>query len=236
MHSTLISQVSVGWGRAYERALWWRMNRWRYSEDAILHVRLEQTLNLRESYIRTREGYYIIKRLKSLWLIFLLVGAGLACNLSTGVPTPTQSSDVVNQTPSIVPPITVVVRHTPTLIGVPGLQQPTTIPVTSVPALGASCQVYTTYSGVKPENKLSMRESPNSTATQVYRVPNFAEVLLVPNSTEVEAEGYHWLNVMYIDAAGIRYWGWIARDSYAINGVRDPSIATLRSTGRQADC
>lgn len=164
----------------------------------------------------------------------MLVGAGLACNLSTGVPTPTPLSDV-SPIPSIVPPITVVVRHTPTLIGVPGLQ-PTTLPVTSVPALGVGCQVYTTYSGVKAENKLSLRESPNSTATQVYRVPNFAEVLLVPDSTEIEAEGYHWLNVMYVDAAGIRYWGWIARDSYAINGVRDPSIATLRPTGRQADC
>ncbi|MCA9896254.1 MAG: hypothetical protein KC615_24890, partial [Anaerolineae bacterium] len=191
----------------------------------------------RERYIHTKNGRYRIKHLGSIWLILLIVFAGMACNLAVGsaptaVPTIAPS---LGETPTLAPPITIVVRGTPTLITLPGSQS-TTVPVTSVPALGTQCQVYTTYSGVKAENKLSLRSGPSASATQIYRVPNFAEVLLVPNSSEIEADGYHWLNVIYVAPAGTRYQGWMARDSFAVNGLRDPSIATLQSTGRQAAC
>ncbi|MBK8025814.1 MAG: hypothetical protein IPK19_31600 [Chloroflexi bacterium] len=108
--------------------------------------------------------------------------------------------------------------------------------MTSVPILGALCPVYTTYSGARSDNKLSLRSAPSAGATQVFRVPNQVEVLLVPGSSEVEADGYHWLNVIYVESAQTRYVGWIARDSYQLNGVRDPSIATLRPAGTQSPC
>jgi hypothetical protein len=98
------------------------------------------------------------------------------------------------------------------------------------------CAVYLTYSGVRSDNKLSLRSAPSAEATQVFRVPNNVEVLLIPDSIETQAEGYHWLNVIYAASPLLRYQGWIARDSFETNGVRDPSIATLRPTGRQAAC
>jgi hypothetical protein len=127
----------------------------------------------------------------------------------------------------------VVVR--PTLLPLPGLPV-NTAPVTSVPLLGGLCEVYSTYSGVRPDNKLSMRSAPSAAAPQIFRVPNFIQVLRVPNSQEVEAEGYHWLNVIYVDTPDMRYIGWIARDSFETNGQRDISIATLRPEGTQSPC
>ena len=60
-------------------------------------------------------------------------------------------------------------------------------------------------------------------------------LLLIPNTGEMEGDGYHWLNVLY-EANGIRCIGWMARDSFSTNGQRDPSIATLRHAGTQAAC
>ncbi len=114
--------------------------------------------------------------------------------------------------------------------------QPTLIPVTSVPPLGTLCQIYTTYSGVDPRNSLSLRTSASVSAPQVFRVPTNQNVFLVPGSGEIEADGYHWLNVIYVQSPQMRYQGWMARDSFSTNGVRDPSIATLRLVNAQAGC
>jgi hypothetical protein len=123
----------------------------------------------------------------------------------------------------------------PTLPPLPG-RLATDVVVTSQPGLGTVCDVYTTYSGARTDNKLSLRSAPSLEATQLYRVPNNADVLRVPGSSEIEAESYHWLNVIYEESPQMRIQGWIARDSYAVNGQRDLSIATLRPTGTQAAC
>ena len=123
----------------------------------------------------------------------------------------------------------------PTLLPLPNLPA-TSVIVTSVPPLDDYCQLYVTYSGVRADNKLSLRSEPSTTALQLFRVPNNAQVLLVPGSREIEAEGYHWLNAIYVESPQMRYQGWIARDSYEVNGVRDPSIATLRPSGTQLPC
>ncbi len=114
--------------------------------------------------------------------------------------------------------------------------QPTLIPVTSAPPLGSLCQIYTTYSGVDPRNNLSLRTSASISAPQVFRVPTNQNVFLVPGSGEIEADGYHWLNVIYVQSPQMRYQGWMARDSFSKNGVRDPSIPTLRLVNAQAGC
>jgi hypothetical protein len=114
--------------------------------------------------------------------------------------------------------------------------QPTLIPVTSAPALGTLCQIYTTYSGADLRNSLSLRASASVNAPQVFRVPTNQNVFLVPGSGEIEADGYHWLNIIYVESPQMRYQGWMARDSFSTNGVRDPSIATLRLVNAQAGC
>lgn len=116
---------------------------------------------------------------------------------------------------------------------------PTPLPAlgsSSNPALGTVCDVFTTYSGTDPRNVLSMRAEPSANATLVIRVPTNNPVYRVPDSQEVEAEGFRWLNVIYVDPSQNRYTGWIARDSYIQSGVRNPSISTLRPTGQQAPC
>ena len=170
--------------------------------------------------------------------ICLLILICSACNLSAAPPTPLptvtqQSTFLVTATPDVVDATPVVGR--PTLLPLPGLPQ-TAIPVTSVPLLNATCQVYTTYAGQRADNKLSLRAEPRTEAIQLFRVPNNIEVYLVPGSQEIEADGYHWLNVIYADSPQARYIGWVARDSFEVNGVRDLSIATLRRTARQAAC
>jgi hypothetical protein len=130
----------------------------------------------------------------------------------------------------------------PTLLPLPGILPTGITPIrggtqtaASTPLPGGLCEVYATYSGSDPDNKLSMRAEPSADAAQVFRVPNFAPVYRVAGSSEVEAEGYHWLNVIYLEG-GTRYVGWIARDSFQTNGVRDPSISTLRITGQPMPC
>lgn len=150
-----------------------------------------------------------------------------SCNLSDDPPITVQ------------PPTEVVSTQAP--IPSPALTSlgPTPLPAlgsTNSPALGTQCQVYRTYSGTDPRNVLSLRAEPSTEATQVFRVPTNTQVYRVPDSQEVEAEGYHWLNVIYVDPAQNRYQGWMARDSYIVRGVRDPSIATLIPTGQQAAC
>jgi len=113
--------------------------------------------------------------------------------------------------------------------------QPSLVPVTSVPLLNASCQTYTTFSGADPRNSLSLRSSASITAPQVFRVPTNTQVLLVPGSQETEGDGYHWLNIIYVGKE-TRYVGWMARDSFSTNGVRDASVATLRPLGTTAAC
>ena len=179
--------------------------------------------------------------------MLMVVCAG--CNLSksevaalpTDVPAVTEEGTPrVTRTPIA---FGVGVTQLPTLLPLPGgggsvlaTPQPTLIPVTSVPLLGGTCQIYTTYSGVDPHNSLSLRISPSISAPQVFRVPTGTQVLLIPTSQETEGDGYHWLNVIYVDAFQTRYQGWMARDSFSTNGVRDPSIATLRPIGASAAC
>jgi hypothetical protein len=185
-------------------------------------------------------------------LIALLISAG--CNLSrtdiAALPTHTTSvTEGVTPRSTRTPiPFGVTVTNLPalpTLLPLPGddgagtvlaTPQPTLIPVTSVPPLGTVCQIYVTYSGVDPQNKLSLRISPSVSAPQVFRVPTDTNVLLVPTSQETEGDGYHWLNVIYLVTPVTRYQGWMARDSFSTNGVRDPSIATLRPLGATAPC
>ena len=117
-----------------------------------------------------------------------------------------------------------------------GTPQPTLMSVTSMPPLNSLCQIYTTYSGVDPRNNLSLRTTPSISGPQIFRVPTNQNVFLVPGSGEIEAEGYHWLNIIYVQSPQMRYQGWMARDSFSTNGVRDPSIATLRLVNAQAGC
>jgi len=161
-----------------------------------------------------------------------------ACNLSVSPPTPTPgvtqlSTFLVTATQDGIQSTPVVAR--PTRLPLPGLPE-TAIPVTSVPSLNATCQVYTTYSGVRSDNTLSLRADPTTEAVQLFRVPNNTEVYLVPGSQEADADGYHWLNVIYEASSQVRYIGWIARDSFEVNGVRDTSVATLRRTASQVPC
>lgn len=165
--------------------------------------------------------------MRRIGMAFGLVLLVSACNLTDEPPITVQ------------PPTEAVVTQAP--LPSPALTPlgPTPLPAlgsTNSPALGQQCQVYTTYSGTDPRNVLSLRSEPSANAVQVFRVPTNVSVYLVPGSQEVEAEGYHWLNVIYVDPAQNRYQGWMARDSYLQSGVRNPSIATLRPTGQQAAC
>lgn len=194
---------------------------------------------------------YAINRLSSPLRLSMIVGLVLmvcaGCNLSksddalatTEVPVATL---IVTERPTRTP-IAFGATERPTLLPLidtnidsGGTAQPTLIPVTSAPPLGGLCQIYTTYSGVDPRNNLSLRNSPSVSAPQIYRVPTNQNVFLVPGSGEIEADGYHWLNVIYAQSPQMRYQGWMARDSFAANGVRDPSIATLRLVNAQSAC
>lgn len=176
--------------------------------------------------------------------LLIITSTLLACNLSSQPPRlrPTSAPDLNVEIGGIAtatdepPPFSfVTLTSRPTLPPLPGLP-PTSPVVTSQPSLGATCDVYTTYSGVRADNVLSLRDGPSTEALQLYRVPNNAPVLRVPGSAEIEAEGYHWLNVIYEESPQQRIQGWIARDSFEVNGERDPSVATLRPTGSQAAC
>jgi hypothetical protein len=171
-------------------------------------------------------------------ILLLLILICSACNLSAAPPTPLPTETqpptfLVTATPDGVQPTPDINR--PTRLPLPGLPD-TGVPVTSAPLLNTTCQVYTTYSGARADNTLSLRSDPSTEAPQVFRVPNRIEVLRVPGSQEVEADGYHWLNVIYEESAQMRYIGWIARDSFEVNGVRDTSVATLRRTATHAPC
>ncbi len=184
-----------------------------------------------------------MKRATWIWII-ILVCAG--CNLNRADEVAVVATDMPDvtafPTASITrTPISFGLTELPTLLPLPGVdgtvstRQPTLVPVTSVPQFGSICQVYTTYSGADPRNSLSLRSAPNTTAAQVFRVPTNQQVLLIPNTGEVEGDGYHWLNVLYVDGS-MRYMGWMARDSFSTNGVRDPAVSTLRHAGTQAEC
>lgn len=172
-----------------------------------------------------------------MWLFALILITTAACNLSMSAPTstPAISATEVALSQATFTPIPTENTIRPTLLPLPGLPA-TNVPVTSVPLLGEQCAVYTTYSGTDPNNKLSLRAEPSVSATQIFRVPTDTQVLLLPGSTEVEAEDYHWLHVIYAASPQMRYQGWIARDSYSTGGVRNPSIATLRATGTFSAC
>lgn len=176
-----------------------------------------------------------------LFLILVIVLA--ACNLSNEPqrepPTDTAAPPTAEALPT--PALTPLASSMPGASGPEsGIPIVTTsqanTPVANSTPLGTTCAVYTTYSGVDAANVLSMRAEPSAGSAQVLRVPNNARVFLVPGAQEVEAEGYHWLNVIYVDLSQNRYVGWIARDSFLSGGVRDPSIATLRVTGERAPC
>jgi hypothetical protein len=165
----------------------------------------------------------MVKRFNAV-LVAVLVSA---CNLS---------SEAVTETP--VPATDEVVAATFVLPATATPAQPTLLAIgaTAAPNGERACQVYVTYSGSDPANKLSLRAEPRTSAPQLYRMPNNRRVYLIPESVEVEAEGYHWLNLVYFDESQTRYEGWATRDSYVRGGVRDPNISTLVSTGEQAPC
>lgn len=169
-------------------------------------------------------------------LLFIVLAAS-GCNLSTSGTLEATYTPRAEETLSSQPVQTATTFNLPTplpLSGSPAAATP--VPVTSVPLIEGNCRVYVTYSGAVASNKLSLRAEPSTDAVQLFRVPNNTQVLLVPGSAEILAEDYHWLNVIYTDSNTTRYQGWMARDSFAKDGVRDPSIATLRTTDQQAPC
>lgn len=168
-----------------------------------------------------------------LWLVMMIA----ACNLTTEAPiTPEPfATAVVSPSADVTPTSAVPVLTAIGPTALPGLPPPPLFNLTPGSS-GAGCAVYLTYSGSDPANLLSLRDQPSVSARQVLRVPNHTQVLLLPNSQEVEADGYHWLNVIYVDASQNRHEGWMARDSYSAGGVRNPSISTLRPTGQQSPC
>lgn len=190
--------------------------------------------------------YSSIQRIEWLLIsVMVLICAG--CNLNKAVEmTPTLDappSTLILTERATRTPISFGATTAPTLlplvdtsVDVLGTPQPTLFPVTSAPPLGTLCQVYTTYSGTDPRNNLSLRVNASVSAPQIFRVPTGQQVYLVPGSGEIEADGYHWLNVIYVQSPQMRYQGWMARDSFSANGVRDPSIATLRLMNAQAGC
>jgi hypothetical protein len=160
-------------------------------------------------------------------VLILLLAALTACNLTT-------------QRPTAIAPTAETLTEAPLETADP-LNLPTILPSLAPPPLllrdvSGGCNVYITYSGVDPNNKLSLRGEPNTSAVQLLKLPNNVQVYQLAGTQEVEAEGYHWLNIFYVDAQQVRYEGWAARDSFEQGGVRDPSIATLRATGQQAAC
>ncbi len=178
--------------------------------------------------------------MRKIGLLVLIIIVSVACNLTTDAPTrPPRFTDTPLPEATSTP-LPISNAAGPTILPIPGSAatsaRSTSVPVTSAANIGSQCEVYITYSGADPNNFLSLRSAPSATASQVFRVPNNTQVLLVPGSEEVEAEGYRWLNVIYVQSAQMRYQGWMARDSYARGGVRDPSIATLRQRGTQAAC
>jgi hypothetical protein len=155
------------------------------------------------------------------FLLLLLLTS--ACNLSTQRPiVPTVETPEAAETPT-------------------SPDQPTPLPTLAPPPVllrggGDGCPVYLTYSGVDPNNTLSLRARPSTSAEQLLRIPNNTRVYQLRGTQEVEAEGYHWLNIFYIDAEQARHEGWVARDSFETGGARNPAIATLRLTGEQIEC
>jgi hypothetical protein len=163
--------------------------------------------------------------------IILLSVALSACNLSTQ-----PLADAPTETAAIEAPIAAQPSVTPLTLNTNPTLAPPPIPDGATLPPGTLCQVYVTYSGSDPDNLLSLRAQPSATAKQVIKLPNRTNVFRVPNSQEMEAEGYHWLNIIYIDEAKNRFQGWTARDSFSTNGVRDPLIATLQETNQQSAC
>ncbi|MBI5668917.1 MAG: SH3 domain-containing protein [Chloroflexi bacterium] len=177
--------------------------------------------------------------------LILLALLAVGCNLTTEAPvrstpitTPIADTPTPGPSPTPAVPMLTPIGPTEAVFGLPPPPLPNVTSALPQPTgvLGTTCAVYITYSGPDPANLLSLRQQPSTSAPQVYKVPNNSQVLLMPNSQEVEAEGYHWLNVIYVDSARNRYEGWMARDSYTVGGARNPAISTLRSTGQQAPC
>jgi hypothetical protein len=90
----------------------------------------------------------------------------------------------------------------------------------------APCQMMRVFVGNDPSNTLRLREQPSNSSRILFLIPNQSMVIVVPTSSEVEAGGYHWLNVIYTDENGTDHIGWAARDA-------NPGFATLTDAG---DC
>lgn len=159
-------------------------------------------------------------------------------DIAGGTEEPTIAVSFVRENGNATPTLAISVQGGPTQLPLPNvfdpLGQTTPLPV-GTPLPAGLCEVYTTYSGRDPNNKLSLRAEPSADATLVLKVPNFATVYRVANSQEIEAETYHWLNVVYLESSQ-RYEGWIARDSFMRDGERDLATATLRPTNQPMPC
>lgn len=174
----------------------------------------------------------------SLIIVFLA-----ACNLASE-PEADEITPEVNTTPTIGVVFQLngtPIRGDPTRLPLPDVVNALATPITPIsssnttPLPAGQCAVYTTYAGPDASFKLSLRAEPSRESTQVFRVANFAPVYQIAGTQEVEAGGYHWLNVIYLEG-GTRYEGWMARDGYMRNGQRDLTTATLRTAGQSQPC
>lgn len=164
-----------------------------------------------------------------LLLLAILLLTTSACNLGTvqdarevslnatltGVPVSTLESPA-----KVTPGIPVDSANQPT----PVLQSLLPTPILQVNQTATTCGMLRVDVGTDPGNTLRLREQPDNSANILLLIPNNSLVSKVAGSSEVTADSYHWLNILYTDPNGVNVTGWAARDA-----MRDR--ATLRQEG-----
>lgn len=113
----------------------------------------------------------------------------------------------------------------------PGSPQPTPVlqsllptPILQANQTATTCGMLRVDVGTDPGNTLRLREQPDNSANILLLIPNNSLVSKVAGSSEVTADSYHWLNILYTDPNGVNITGWAARDA-----MRDR--VTLRQEG-----
>jgi hypothetical protein len=111
------------------------------------------------------------------------------------------------------------------------LKQPTPVlqsllptPILQANQTATTCGMLRVDVGSDPGNTLRLREQPDNSANILLLIPNNSLVSKVAGSSEVSADSYHWLNILYTDPNGVNVTGWAARDA-----MRDR--VTLRQEG-----